>query len=326
MVCRRGYELGYTKGLAGGATVCEPHQEMRAAFLRERYSMHRASLVAGIVLWCYVAGSSGSQVLLAAEEPRSPHAAAARSHAQGEPPQGVASAGEAAASSGQLGQRFGWLLGPLQRRVRWFAEREIVELVTALARGEGLEPGKGWFKGSQTRLDWHWLAGRFDADRDGAVTPSELPPLEGYFARLDRDRDGRIKADDFDWSDNSPYVREMAQARMLFRRADASSNGRVTKQEWQEFFERAAAGKEYITPDDLRAVLFPPQPAAAEEGPSPLVLFKGFVTGELGSVLEGPGIGDYAPQFELRTHDGEESYSLAQFLGQPVVLVFGSFT
>lgn len=288
--------------------------------------MHWASLVVGMAFGCSVVGLSGYGASLAADEPSQPHEAAETSLGQDEPQQGVASAGETAAGSSQLGPRLGWLLRPFQQRVQWFAEREVVELITALARGDGLEPGKGWFKGSQTRLDWQWLAGRFDADHDGAVTPSELPGLQGYFARLDRNRDGAVKADDFDWSDNSPYVREMAQARMLFRRADTSSNGRVTKQEWQEFFERAAAGKEYITPDDLRAMLFPPLPTLAEEGPSPLVLFKGFLTGELGSILEGPGIGDYAPLFELRTHDGMESYSLAQFLGQPVVLVFGSFT
>lgn len=288
--------------------------------------MHLSWLIKGLALWCSLVGLSSYGMRLAANELSQTHDAVGTSAGEDEPQHGRATAGEATAGAAQTDGRCNWLLRPLQRRVQWLAEREIVQLVMALARGEGLEPGKGWFKGSQTRLDWQWLAGRFDADQDGAVTPSELAAPEGYFARLDRNRDGAIKADDFDWSDSSPYVREMAQARMLFRRADASSNGRVTREEWQQFFERAAAGKEYITPDDLRAVLFPPEPTDADEGPSPLVLFKGFLTGELGSILEGPGIGDYAPLFELPTHDGMESYSLAQFLGRPVVLVFGSFT
>lgn len=291
--------------------------------------MRRVWLFAGITLWCQLASVLADQPPRAVEgsvRATTPVAAADPLIDQAADQAATPGVEDTAALARHGCPSFGWLLWPVQRRLQWLAEREIVELVAALARGDGLQPGKGWFKGSQARLDWQWLADRFDTDRDGVVRPSELPVAEDFFSRLDRDRNGAIKADDFDWSDSSPFVREMAQARIVFRRADASSNGRVTRQEWQEFFERAAAGKEYITPDDLRAALFPPSPPTADEGPSPLVLFKGFLTGELGSVLEGPGIGDYAPQFALHTYDGKESYALAQFLGRPVVLVFGSFT
>src|SRR5688572_15456806 len=55
--------------------------------------------------------------------------------------------------------------------------------------------GTGWFRPSETAYGWKWLASRFDADRDGAVTREEFrgPP----FDRLDRDYDGRLTRADF---------------------------------------------------------------------------------------------------------------------------------
>ena len=41
----------------------------------------------------------------------------------------------------------------------------------------------------------------------------------------------------------------------------------------------------------------------------------------------GPRIGDQAPDFRLKTKDGQREVQLSSFKGQkPVVLVFGSFT
>ena len=57
------------------------------------------------------------------------------------------------------------------------------------------------------------------------------------------------------------------------------------------------------------------------------MLLKGVLTGELGSLKEGPAIGDKAPDFELETQDGERFYRLSRFRTEkPVVLIFGSFT
>ena len=41
----------------------------------------------------------------------------------------------------------------------------------------------------------------------------------------------------------------------------------------------------------------------------------------------GPRVGDKAPDFKLRTKDGQREVQISSFKGQkPVVLVFGSFT
>jgi hypothetical protein len=169
--------------------------------------------------------------------------------------------------------------------------------------------------------------------RRGVITAEKFAGPPEIFERLDRDRDGELKREDFDWSDNTPFVRQQGQAGQWFARIDKSSNGRVTPEEWQQFFERLAGEKGYISRDDLRAGLFPPTPRSGsaplpgQQGPSMDVLLKGLVSGELGSLREGPAINDPGPDFELETQDGKRSVQLSTFRDKkPVVLIFGSFT
>jgi hypothetical protein len=88
-----------------------------------------------------------------------------------------------------------------------------------------------------------------------------------------------------------------------------------------------------VSRDDLRAGLFPADsksgasPPPGAQGPSTEVLLKGVLSGELGSMREGPGIDNKGPDFELATEDGKRSIRLSRFRDEkPVVLVFGSFT
>ena len=46
----------------------------------------------------------------------------------------------------------------------------------------------------------------------------------------------------------------------LLRRADADGDGKLSAEEWQALFHQAAKGKDKMTADDLRVLLFPPQP------------------------------------------------------------------
>lgn len=213
----------------------------------------------------------------------------------------------------------------LADRVR---KAEIIEMLAALAHGSPPAPGKGWFHDGQSRYGWPWLLQRYDHDGDQAISPAELPSeAANFFARLDRDEDGLLKLGDFDWSESAPYVKQSAQARRFFGPLDGDHNGRLTRDEWQDFFERAALGGEAITPDDLRAALFPPEPAQADDDPTPLGLLKGFLTGELGSVCEGPVLEQRAPDFELADNHARRRIRLSELCGKkPVVLIFGSFT
>jgi hypothetical protein len=65
----------------------------------------------------------------------------------------------------------------------------------------------------------------------------------------------------------------------------------------------------------------------SERAPSKLVLIEGLLKGELGSPFEGPKIGQKAPNFTLKTHDGKREITVSDYQGKkPVVLIFGSFT
>src|SRR5262249_23347256 len=86
-------------------------------------------------------------------------------------------------------------------------EREIVQMLSAVASGSQMGPGEGWFHPGKGRYDWKWLAARYDANRDGRITPEEFKGPRALFDRLDRDRNGMITRDDLDWSESSPYMR-----------------------------------------------------------------------------------------------------------------------
>jgi hypothetical protein len=206
---------------------------------------------------------------------------------------------------------------------------EIMEMVLALVTGSEMGPGDGWFHPGQSRYGWAWLAARHGKGPKDQITAKEFHGPADLFERLDRNGDGVLTADDFDWSERSPYQRLGQMAGQWFALLDGDGNGRITKEEWDAFFSRASKGKGYVTPEDLRRALQPPKPPERPKDapPMPVVLFKGLWDGELGSHHEGPSIGDRAPNFMLPTHDGREYVTLADYRGKkPVVLVFGSFT
>lgn len=219
-----------------------------------------------------------------------------------------------------------------------FKRLEVGEMFIAIIEhGSDMGQGTGWFHPTVSRYDWNWLAKRCRIDPAAAIPRDKFPGSDKAFDRLDRDHDGLIKADDFDWSESSPYLERFYMENMRFRMIDSNSNGQVSSIEWARFFQRAAKGKSFLTPDDLREAFTPrPAPAAAPadpkqppapEGPSRVMLLKGLAAGEVGSWFEGPKLNDKAPDFTLTTHDGKEQITMSQFRrDKPIVLVFGSFT
>jgi len=211
------------------------------------------------------------------------------------------------------------------------AQPEAVKMLVAILRGSQLGPGEGWFGPAKTRYTWKWLAARHDLPADAKGLPRDkfLGPPE-LFARLDRDGDGAVTPFDLDWSDRNPYVQQAGMVTRFFRRMDADGNAKLTRDDMEAFFKRASGGKDHLTPEDLRTALLSAGPGGAfvpGDGPTVPMLVKGLYGSEVGSLQEGPAVGDTAPDFELKTADGSQTVKLSKLVGpKPVVLVFGNFT
>lgn len=202
---------------------------------------------------------------------------------------------------------------------------EGVRMLIAVLRGSRVGPGIGWFGPAQTRYSWKWLASRCRVDAaQGNIPPNRFCGSEIWFRRLDRNKDGLLSSDDFDWSYSNPYV-QMSDLinRIVFKKLNAGGNGHLTKDELLQFFDKAAKGKDYMTADDFRNA-FVRRSAA---GPRPEVWIRGLFAGDLGSMNEGPKLNEPAPDFTLKTADGKDTVQLSKRIGaKPIVLVFGSFT
>ena len=208
---------------------------------------------------------------------------------------------------------------------------EAALMADAILKGSQLGPGEGWFKSpAQKRHDWKWLAARYGVANDKPITRKAANIREDLFDLIDRDGDEEITAADLDWSPSSPFVRQMQMAAVLFRPADRDGNGRVSAEEWAAIFKRGG-GKE-LSQEGVRRLLFPKPPKSngsnkEDDGPSPDVLLKGLFAGEIGSMQEGPKVGEKAPDFTLKNADGQQTIRLAEQIGKrPVVLIFGNFT
>jgi alkylhydroperoxidase family enzyme len=210
---------------------------------------------------------------------------------------------------------------------------EAAEMLIAILKGSQMGPGDGWFHPGQSRYGWKWLADKHGAKSGDAIPRDKFQGPAALFDRLDRNKDGVLRADDFDWSDRSAYTMQSATINYWFRRVNSSADGRLTREEWMKFFDEAARGKDHLTTDNLRDALLtipsPPKkgPAVRPEGPTTEVLVRGLFRGEIGSVNEGPKLNDPAPDFTLKTRDGKEAVRLRDLAGKkPVVLVFGNVT
>lgn len=218
----------------------------------------------------------------------------------------------------------------LEKQFAGKKQPEAVKMLVSILRGSQMGPRDGWFGPAQSRFSWAWLAERHKLD----ATAKELPKSKfqgdiDLFARLDRDGDGSITPGDLDWSDANPYVQRMGMVTGFHRMMDGDRDSKLTRDELDAFFKRVSKGKDHISPDDLRAAMLPPPSKgfAPGDGPSIPVLVKGLYGSEIGSIQEGPAVGDQAPDFTLKTIDGKQSVHLSKLTGpKPVVLVFGNFS
>src|SRR5579872_4118229 len=207
---------------------------------------------------------------------------------------------------------------------------EAVKMLIDILRGSQLNGTDGWFGPAESRYTLTWLLERNDIDpKEKALPKDKFNGNVALFDRLDRNGDGKITADDFDWSEKSTYVQQASVLNRLFRRIDTSGDGKLTKEELDVFFKMVAKDKDHFTADDLRQAMIPRGPGGfgPGDGPSIPVLVRGLLSGEVGSMYEGPKLGETAPNFTLKTPDGKETISLKKLIGpKPVVLILGNFT
>ena len=212
----------------------------------------------------------------------------------------------------------------------WPDHPEWVDMLTAILQDEPMSSTYGWFRTAvaQTRFDWESTRKHFDRDGNGQIERAEFPGGDADFARLDHDRNKALTRADFDFSSSSLSASPGA---MVFMRADADGNGKVTREELNAFFKAADSGGEgFLSLSDLQEAFAPQAQSRSSAGsgrPSKATLVRGLFRQEIGSLQPGPRVDESAPDFTLKTNDGKAEITLSKLVGaRPVVLVFGSFT
>lgn len=225
--------------------------------------------------------------------------------------------------------KFGMSLPEIEKAYEGKTPPEAVRMLLAISRGSMMGPGEGWFGPANVRYTWKWLAQRHGIAESEGIPADKFQGTELWFARLDRNKDGRITADDLDWSDRNPWIQQSYIVNRLFRRMETSGDGKLTREEWTAFFDAAARGNDHLSSEALRDALIGGNSGGFTpgDGPSREVLIRGLVGSEVGSLQEGPALDAPAPDFTLTTHDGTQKVHLADVIGKsPVVLTFGNFT
>ena len=206
---------------------------------------------------------------------------------------------------------------------------ESVRMLITIAQGGMMGGSDGWFGPAQAKFDWKWLAESHQVAIDGLISVEEFHGSPEWFARLDRNRSGTITAEDLDWSDSHPWVQHAYLVNRLLRRLDTKGDGKLNRSEWMSFFDTVTQFGDVATIEELRETWLSGISASFYPGDAPTQqqLVQGLLNGELGSLQEGPCVGDRAPDFTLTTQDGKQTVHLADEIGsRPVVLVFGNFT
>lgn len=206
---------------------------------------------------------------------------------------------------------------------------EAIRMYLAIVKGSRMGAGDGWFGPAQSRYDFAWLAERHGVDPKNGIDAKTYQGPANEFARLDRNRDGRITEEDMNWSERSQWVQQAYLVNRLFRKIDPNGDGQLTRDEWLAFYDATAQGKSSLSSEDLRDAWLGGMSSGFLPGdaPTPETLLNGLFTGEVGSLQEGPALNDLAPDFILKTQDGTQTVRLKDVIGsKPVVLTFGNFT
>ncbi len=211
-------------------------------------------------------------------------------------------------------------------------EVEAVQMFAAILSGNPPSSGDmGWFHPGQSAYSLKWLVKRMDKDGDGAVAARNLPRLPSCSIASTAITMANWTPADFDWSDASPLNRQMQILNPFFRRPTRTTTKRSPRPNGRHCSRKRPRARIRSAARNCTPSCFPPPPPRPKKPtagmPTPMTLVKGLFNGEIGSLHEGPSVGQLAPNFTLKTPDKAKALSLSRFRGKnPVVLVFGSFT
>ena len=207
---------------------------------------------------------------------------------------------------------------------------EGAKMLMAIVQGSQMRSGEGWFGPAQSRFDYAWLCKKCTVEEDQkGIARSRFPGPDALFSVLDRNRDGMIQSADLDWSESNPYVEQAYMLNRIFRKLDKKGDGAITREEWLKVFEDAAQSDDELTAEDFSGALLAGFTGSFSPGdrPDTAQLIRGLFAGEIGSMLEGPKVGQQAPLFRLKRAQQEGFIDLSDMIGdKPLVLVFGNFT
>lgn len=183
------------------------------------------------------------------------------------------------------------------------------------------------------------LLERHDKNKDGKVTREEWQGPAQMFDQMDRNSDGVVVKDEFEarmrgrggfggpggfrggpgGSGGRPQPQGGAPpsgAGALLRLLDANRDGSVSKDELEGFFKKNDSDKnDSLSEDELKKAFA----SLGSSSAGRMARYQNFPKSK-------PAPGQPAPQFELRSLEGE-THSLVELLkSKPVVIEFGSFT
>ncbi len=220
----------------------------------------------------------------------------------------------------------------LQRIDEQYADLPVPDAIrmlrAILTTGGRMRGSDGWFGPAESKFDWSWLTQKHGISESDSVTPQSFRGSERLFSRLDRDRNGRLQAADFDWSDQNPWVLQTTTLNRVFRTIDVDGDDRVNAEEWELFFRSVRSSDGAFSSEQFRdRILRSSGGYLSGDEPTVERLLKGLFNGELGSIHCGPSVGDAAIDFELMTQDETATIRLTSMFGsKPTVLIFGNFT
>lgn len=182
-----------------------------------------------------------------------------------------------------------------------------------------------WVRTGKSRYDWKWLAKQCDHNSDAQILPDEFPLSQQAFAHLDRNWDGRLTSEDFDWDQEGILCTRKETTFALFKSVDQNSDGRITQDEWSDLFAHGSNGQEYLDAELLEKLIYLPRVIKTAKENQLRARRTEFSPDRLAG-MKVPQPGDLAPDFELSSPDTQTTVRLSALRGRPVVLVFGCYT